>query len=139
VILWCIAGLELTLVNNHVTGVNYLGTTGQLIPFIIGATSLPTVIWGVIEKYHDKHEHPQNYEELNELYERREPRIPEPLNMSTGYRSARERKREREREREVDAQEETSKRFSDTSSLLMTSGSGKPSPALLSPDPFERS
>jgi hypothetical protein len=54
VIIWCVSGLELTLKWNGVTGVNYLGTTGQLIPFIIGLSSLPVAIWGVVEKWDDK-------------------------------------------------------------------------------------
>jgi len=49
VIIWAIAGIELTLKWNRVTGINDLLTTGQLIPFVMGIASLPAAVWGVVE------------------------------------------------------------------------------------------
>lgn len=42
VIIWSILIIELTLSFNSVQGVNVIGTTGQLIPFTIGAFVRPS-------------------------------------------------------------------------------------------------
>lgn len=64
VIIWSIAGIELTLKWNHVTDVNNLGSTGQLIPFIIGVASFPPAIWGAFENWEEVKE--EESHEMNE-------------------------------------------------------------------------
>lgn len=40
-----VLSIELTLAWNHISGVNIIGTVGQLIPFILGVGGLVKVLW----------------------------------------------------------------------------------------------
>ena len=88
VMIWSIAGIELTLKWNHVTDVNNLGSTGsiiplppakyganfahlgQLIPFIIGIASLPSAVWGAFENWQEVRE--EESHEMNEVFQGRD-------------------------------------------------------------------
>jgi hypothetical protein len=53
VLIWSILGIELTIRWNRVTAINDILSTGQLIPFIMGISSLPAALWGVVEYYQE--------------------------------------------------------------------------------------